>query len=191
MNKPRSDSKLDALDEDQQVQLVEWCLTPGLSQVKVKELVFKEFDVSTSTRALSKFYDVYVAPYVLERRRRAVGLAQEVGADLKRAPGQFSAATIDALEQKAFELAQNPMVDPKEVKAIFSLVLKARDQSFQRDKWETETAEKMLDSALRAKADEINSSNLSNADKIKAMREAAFADIDALQASGEVVIPKA
>jgi hypothetical protein len=49
--------------------------------------------------------------------------------ELKRAPGEFSAQTIDALEQKAFELAQNPMVDPREVKAIFSLVLKARDQS--------------------------------------------------------------
>jgi hypothetical protein len=129
MKKPRSDSKLDALDMDQQRQLCEWLLTPGLNYERVKELVFEKFNVSTSGAALSKFYQSYVGSYVLERRRQAVGLATEIGAELKRAPGEFSAQTIDALEQKAFELAQNPMVDPREVKAIFSLVLKARDQS--------------------------------------------------------------
>lgn len=129
MKKPRSDSKLDALDIDQQRELCEWLLTPGLSYEKVKKLVFDEFNTSTNSKALSHFYQSYVGAYVLERRRLAVGLAKEVGEDLKREPGQFSEATIDALEQKAFELAQNPMVNPKEVKAIFSLVLKARDQT--------------------------------------------------------------
>lgn len=129
MKKPRSDSKLDALDMDQQRQLCEWLLTPGFGYEQVKELVFEKFNVSTSGAALSSFYQSYVGAYVLERRRRAVGLATEIGEELKRAPGEFSAQTIDALEQKAFELAQNPMVDPREVKAIFSLVLKARDQS--------------------------------------------------------------
>jgi hypothetical protein len=132
MKKPRSDSKLDALDMDQQRQLCEWLLTPGLSYERVKKLVFDEFNVSTSGSALSSFYQSYVGAYVLERRRLAVGLAQEIGEELKRAPGEFSQQTIDALEQKAFELAQNPMVDPKEVKAIFSLVLKARDQALKK-----------------------------------------------------------
>jgi hypothetical protein len=129
MRKPRSDSKLDALDVDQQRQLCEWLLTPGLNYERVKELVFEKFNTSTTGSSLSRFYRDYVGAYVLERRRQAVGLATEIGEELKRAPGEFSAQTIDALEQKAFELAQNPMVDPKEVKAIFSLVLKARDQS--------------------------------------------------------------
>src|SRR6266852_2901229 len=38
-------------------------------------------------------------------------------------------ATIDALEQKAFELANNPMVDHKAIKSVFTLLLQARDQS--------------------------------------------------------------
>ncbi len=129
IKKPRSDSKLDALDQDQQRQLCEWLLTPGLSYEKVKTLVLEEFNTSTTASALSSFYQSYVGAYVLERRRLAVGLAKEVGEELKRAPGEFSQATIDALEQKAFELIQNPMVDPREVKAIFTLVLKSRDQS--------------------------------------------------------------
>jgi hypothetical protein len=190
MRKPRSDSKLDALDQDQQRQLCEWLLTPGLSYEKVKKLVFDEFNTSTTGSSLSLFYQEYVGAYVLERRRRAVGLAQEVGVELKRQPGQFSQATIDALEQKAFELAQNPMVDPKEVKAIFSLVLKARDQSLQRDKFEIETCERFLTWSKDEKARAIATAPISNAEKIAQLREEFFKDVDALQASGEVVIPK-
>lgn len=150
MRKPRSDSKLDALDVDQQRQLCEWLLTPGLSYENIKALVFEKFNTSTSGHALTSFYQSYVGAYVLERRRRAVGLAQEVGTELKRQPGQFSQVTIDALEQKAFELAQNPMVDPKEVKAIFSLVLKARDQSL--DERRVALLEKKSDAFDRAQA---------------------------------------
>lgn len=128
MKKPRSDSKLDALDVDQQRQLCEWLLTPGLSYERVKKLVFEEFQTSTSTRSLSAFYQSYVAAYLIQRRAQAVGVAQELGEDLKKTPGQFSAVTIAALEQKAFELANNPMVDPGAVHSVFTLLLKARDQ---------------------------------------------------------------
>ena len=51
-------------------------------------------------------------------------------------------------------------------------------------------AEKMLDAAMRAKADEINASGASRAEKIAAMRAAAFADVDELQKSGGVQLPE-
>jgi hypothetical protein len=47
----------------------------------------------------------------------------------------------------------------------------------------------MLDEVLRRKAEAIANSDLSNADKIAAMRKAAFEDVDALEKSGEVEIP--
>jgi hypothetical protein len=129
MRKPRSDSKLDALDVDQQRQLCEWLLTPGLSYERIKKLVLEEFNTSTTAGSLSAFYQSYVAAYLIQRRALQVGVAKEVGAELRATPGEFSEATIDALEQKAFELANNPMVDPKSVSTVFSLLLKARDQS--------------------------------------------------------------
>lgn len=49
--------------------------------------------------------------------------------------------------------------------------------------------EKLLDAATRAKADEINASSMSQAAKIKAMRQEYFKDVDELMASGKVVIP--
>jgi hypothetical protein len=45
--------------------------------------------------------------------------------------------------------------------------------------------------SLLKKAEELNATNLSQSDKIAAMRKAAFADVDALQASGKLKIPKA
>ena len=164
-SKPRSDSKLDALDEDQQRQLCEWLLTPGLSYERVKKLVMEEFDVSTSGRALSNFYQSYVGAYVLHRRRQAVGLATEVREDLERTPGKFTAATIDALEQKAFELSQNPQVDPKDVKAIFSLVLKARDQSL------VERRINLLEAAAAEAKATVEDGRLSDAEKAARIRE--------------------
>lgn len=59
-----------------------------------------------------------------------------------------------------------------------------------RAKFEMEFCEKLLDAALRAKADEINASNLSNADKIAALRKEYFKDVDELQQSGKVVLPE-
>lgn len=59
------------------------------------------------------------------------------------------------------------------------------------DKYLDLAAEKLLDASLRKRADEINASTLSQADKIRAMREAAFKDVAALQASGKLQIPKA
>ena len=49
---------------------------------------------------------------------------------------------------------------------------------------------KLLDAALRAKADEINASAMSQAEKIKAMRREYFKDVDELMASGTVVLPE-
>lgn len=70
------------------------------------------------------------------------------------------------------------------------LAQKDQEIALARTKFELEAAEKMLDAAMRARADEINASGLSNADKIAAMRKAAFAEIDELQVSGKVVVPK-
>src|SRR5260370_40627222 len=125
MNKPRSDSKLDALDFDQQRRLCGWLLTPSLSYERVKKLVFEEFKTSVSTRCLSSFYQSNISAHLIQRRAQSVGIAKEVGEEIRKTPGQFSEATIDALEQKAFELTLNPHINPKSIKSIFTLVLKA------------------------------------------------------------------
>lgn len=69
-----------------------------------------------------------------------------------------------------------------------------QDKGFMEAFLARETFMRDLDSILEKlllKAAELNQSNLSNAEKIKAMRQTFFADVEALAASGAVKIPKA
>ena len=50
-------------------------------------------------------------------------------------------------------------------------------------------AERLLNESLRQQAAAIASSSMTNAEKIAALRKAAFADVDALEASGQVQLP--
>lgn len=59
-----------------------------------------------------------------------------------------------------------------------------------KQKYQDATCERYLDEAKRAEAERIAGSDLSHAEKIAALRQTFFADIDQLQASGAVVIPQ-
>lgn len=127
-SKPRPDSIFAGLEEDQITTLCEWLLTPSLSYKAVRELCGAEFGIYPSNSQLSRFYQSYVGAEVIARRQRAVKFSEEVGADLEQSPGNFDRVTIDALRRKALALAEAPMTKTDDIKAIFSLVLKARDQ---------------------------------------------------------------
>lgn len=128
--KPRSDSKLDALPEERKAKLSDWLLS-GLPYHQVQALVHEQFKVSTSLSALCSFYQHFCAAELLARRKRAVTTADDIAEEARNQPGKFDEATIDALKQKAFELSINPGADPRDVKNLFMLVLRARDQDLQ------------------------------------------------------------
>jgi hypothetical protein len=48
---------------------------------------------------------------------------------------------------------------------------------------------KLLDAGYRARADAIAASDLSNKDKIAALRKAYFEDVDSMEQSGAVQLP--
>ena len=181
MKKPRSDSKLLNLPEEQQAQLAEWLLS-GLPYHKAKELIFKEWGIVTSFAALSSFWTDVCTPALLARRQQAVTTADSVAADAKKMPGNFDAATIDAIRQKAFELSVSPQAAPGEVKALFMLLLKSRDQELKesqlrldRERFEFDAAKAALAQlpALRAIAGDRS---LNDDSKLKAVRQALFGD---------------
>jgi hypothetical protein len=127
MSKPRSDAKLLNLPEEQQARLAEWLLS-GMSYHDARERVIKDFEVTVSLAAFGGFWSAVCSDALLAKRRRAVNIANEVAQEAGKHPGRFDQATIDALKQKAFELSISPLANPKDVKSLFSLVLKARDQ---------------------------------------------------------------
>lgn len=126
MNKPKG--KLEnELDELQQAQLAEWLLS-GMTYHDAVGAVQKEFGLKVGHSAFQVFWERVCVPHLLRRRSVAISTSAEIATEAEKRPGQFDTATIDALKQKAFELAISPRPNPKDVKALFMLVLKARDQ---------------------------------------------------------------
>jgi hypothetical protein len=105
---------------------------------------------------------------------------REVASDAQRRPGRLDEATIAALKQKAFELAISPGQDPEAVKAVFSLVLKARDQDLDAEKlkldWErfTFNATEKAMAALEELRAIRNDSSLSTPEKAQRAKEILF-----------------
>jgi hypothetical protein len=115
------------LPEEAQHAIIDRMLN-GNTYLQVKDYILEKYQIETSAAALSKFWETMAAPVLLARRHRAVETADEIADEAIARPGKFDAATIDALKQKAFELAIAPGADPRDVKSLFMLVLKARDQ---------------------------------------------------------------
>lgn len=134
MRKPRSDAVLLNLPEEQQCKLADWLLN-GMPYHEAKLLAEEEFGVALkSLSAFQDFWQQVCQPLLLAKRRKLAGAADERAEEAKRSPGQFDLATLDAIAQKAYELAESANADPKDVKSLMMLLLKARDQNFEEKK---------------------------------------------------------
>lgn len=128
MNKNRSDAKLLNLPEEQQAKLADWLLG-GMPYHEAKVLVEKEFGVEVrSLSAFSGFWAAVCQPAMLKRRSQMSLTAEARAEEAQKEPGKFDEATLDALRQKAYELAEAPNASPKDIKAVMTLLLKAQDQ---------------------------------------------------------------
>lgn len=127
MRKKNGNHKLAALTDAQYATLCDR-LVAGMTLMAAAEFVESEFGITVSKNVMARFYQENIGQWVLARRQRACGIADQVAAELERNPGQLDRATIDLIRQRAFELSSNPQADPKAVASILSLVLKVRDQ---------------------------------------------------------------
>lgn len=130
MSKPKN--PLLNMSETDQARLAEWLLG-GMTYHEANLLVEKEFSVkaSASLGRYSRFWEQVCVPMLLQRRSRMAGTAAARKQEAETNPAEFDKATLDALQQRAYELAENPQSNPKDVKAILTLLLKAKDQSLE------------------------------------------------------------
>src|ERR1043166_6474655 len=181
MRKPRSDSKLLNLPEEQQAQLAEWLLQ-GMPYHKVRELVAKDFKIDTSLGALSDFYQQVCSVHLLKRRQDAVRVANLIGDEAERSKN-IDAGIIAALKQKAFEVLGNPQAGAEEIMFIIGQFLKLRDQDIKteqvalsRKKFQRETTELFLKWFDDKRAKQIASGGGTRAEKIEQLGRAMFED---------------
>ena len=180
--KLRSDAKLLNLPEEQQAQLADWLLS-GMPYHVARATVEKEFGVRVALSAFTQFWNEVCAGAYIQRRARAVGLADEVAADCTKTPGQFDRATVDAIRQKAFELAVCPATEAKDIKAIFALLQKSTDQDLKRqqlalarDKFEWDAVKSAMENAEFIKSVKADK-GLSEDAKLQAVRQRLFGQL--------------
>lgn len=183
MRKPRPEARLLNMPEERQAELAEWLLS-GMPYHAAREAVSKQFGVVCSLASLSQFYQQVCVPVLLRRRSQAVAAAEEVADAARSTPGRFDAATIDAIQQKAFELAISPLSSPKDVKAMFMLLQKSRDQDLKREevdlhraRFQRETAEMFLQFAEDRRAKEIVASAAPRTEKIDELGQVMFGEM--------------
>lgn len=191
MRKPNSNSVLKTLPPDRQADIAAHAQAHSLEDT-VKWLAERRSPdrpgIISSSAALSEFLSWYSLSQQLARNASAVEmLLSDYVKDNPKLPPE----KIQAMGQAFFSAMSLAQRDPEVWVQVQRLNLQREQLHLDREKFELLAAEKMLDKALRQKADEINASGLSQADKIAAMRKVAFKDVETLQASGKLKIPKA
>jgi hypothetical protein len=169
--KPRSDSKLAALNPEQKALLRTWLIDENLSYRDAKARLHDDFNITTSEGALSQFY---ATECFALRSSEAKEFAERVVEELTESGEKFDEATLALIKQKAFEraYAKNGNIDELATLAKIlgdsaKLKLKEKDQAL------AERRISILEkkAALADKAKDITSnSELSDEEKAAQMR---------------------
>lgn len=126
-------AKLDKLPEEQFDQLVDWLSIEGVTYTEAQNRLKDQFGVETSLSPLCNFYQRHCIGY---RHRRARKLAKEVGAIWSEENTDFSANTIKAIEQQAFELSMAKDCSVKELAVLSGILGDTRKMDLQERKLE-------------------------------------------------------
>lgn len=100
--KARSDSKLEALPDNQRDMLIRWFVEENISYDNARDRLREDFNVSTSNDALSRFWQKHCWR---QQATQAKSLAAGVRSILAGSGAEFNEATLRLIEKRAFEIA--------------------------------------------------------------------------------------
>jgi hypothetical protein len=113
--RPRLESKLDYLPEEQHYKLIGWLRT-RLGYDEILRRVKDEFGIETSKGAITKFYRLQVIPYMIAERKIKIQGQNQFNAAVRKDPGIYSDDLLDALGELATTLARADDPNAKDVK---------------------------------------------------------------------------
>jgi hypothetical protein len=156
---------------------------------------FKDWLKSSERIAHTKQLASYAADLARQNGGRLAEGAQAIAggrilALLEASGGNLPAQELSELINCLTSLRMTEINQAKVDQGALKLQQRDREFKLEREKFELMVCKKALDAGLQSKRDEIAASNLSNEAKIVALRQIYFADVDALEKSGEVKIPK-
>ena len=181
--KSRSDAKLKTLPPDRQAAIADYARDHSLSDT-LKWLL--EDGLQTSSGALSLFLSWYRLQQRLAVNESTVSSLLE---DLKRNDPTLTNAQLEQAGQAFFSKLAIEQEDSLTWKRIQDAKLKLGVLQLSQQKFLVDS--NIYFESLLNKAKELLADNsLTQADRIAALRKAAFADVEALEKSGKLVIPK-
>ena len=140
--KPRSDSVLDSLSPEVKAQLRTWLVEENQAYDAVVTRLHDDFNVKTSTGALSRFY---ATECFALRSSEAKAFAERAVEELSQGAEKYDEATLLLIKQKAFEraYARNGNLDELQILAGIvgeakKLRLKQEQLEFSREKFRQE-----------------------------------------------------
>lgn len=117
--KPRSDSKLDSLPEEQREALRSWLTEDNLSYEQAQAKLKQEFAVSTSISSLQSFWR---RRCFRVRASEAKDFTKKLEKELKNSSEDFDEATLALIRQKLFERAMAEKGDLNEISTLAKII---------------------------------------------------------------------
>lgn len=184
--KPRKDSKLKNLSAEKQEKIFAWINGPQSYPGALRACAV-EYGITTSETALKEFWKWYPLQLRFAGYSSTAAHMQEL---LKQSDPSVSAKTLIEFGNKVFISEAIENQDSKGFERGAKLQLKVNDQEMDRDKFEVNTCERFIKWSKDEEAKKIVNSKVSHHEKIERLRKHFFKDVDALEKSGKVKIPK-
>jgi hypothetical protein len=172
VKRPRYNSKLDYLSDEQHAQLCDWLLTTNLQYGQILVKLENEFGIHSHRTALTNFYKKHVAAHQITQRHRTLGLAGEVNKDISQNPSNYTQSTIDALEEKTHNAARDRFVTVKDLNLLTNMCLRYRAQIVAETKLNCQLRELAMAERREKRATEtLRDSQLNPEQKFKRLKE--------------------
>lgn len=192
MKKTRPDDKLATLSAEQAVKLWTLLQAQGVTYDDAVQFVRSEFGVETSRSALARWWEKRALEEAEAQMVSACSVADKLGNETAAQLPHLT-NTLKAQLVRAALTVQLSGGDPDRVEKFMRIVggieKAARETAkldLDRDKFETEFCDRLLDMLNDKRAQEIAANQQPRAEQIAALRKIAFADVDATQ----VELPK-
>jgi len=183
---PRAEAVLKRLPAERQAQIVEYANQPGVTLVQTAAWLRAD-GLVTNKDSLSRFLSWYSAR---QSFRQASSSVDGILETLKEQNPEWTEEQLTSAGNCLFSQLAIQRQDNLEWVRLQREKSRAEAIGLEREKIEIQKCEAFLIWFKDKKARDIAESNISTPDKIKALRQTYFADVEELEKSGEVELPK-
>ena len=183
----RADAKLKRLPVEVHCEIVERLAAPNTTQLDVLRWLKEKHFVSCSPATFSRSLP-FIRQRVKSHGREQIILAKM--SERKAKEPALSDEELFAFGQREFAELTIAEEDPKGWALIQKTARDKETSALDRQKFQRETVELYLKWRSDKKSEQLAERNIPNEEKIEALRKYHFEDVDALEKSGTVKLPK-